>query len=96
MDKKIRALNQGLKTLILLELIGASIISYFSKKVKEKRNLMEERRLKIRFGKSGNGGVNPTMSIPKKWVDSMGIMKENNEVIVVFDEETKTIKITKC
>lgn len=57
---------------------------------------MEERKLKIRFGKSGNGGVNPTMSIPKKWVDSMGIAKENNEVIVVFDKETKTIKITKC
>lgn len=57
---------------------------------------MEERKLKIRFGKSGNGGVNPTMSIPKKWVDSMEISKENNVVIVVFDEETKTIKITKC
>lgn len=37
MDKKIRALNQGLKTLILLELIGTSIISYFVEKVKEKR-----------------------------------------------------------
>lgn len=36
---------------------------------------MEERKLKIQFGKSGNGGVNPKMSIPKKWLDLMGIEK---------------------
>lgn len=56
---------------------------------------MEERILKITFGKSGNGGVNPKLSIPKSFLDKLNITQEEREVKISLDEENSKIVITK-
>lgn len=56
---------------------------------------MEERILKITFGKSGNGGVNPRLSIPKSFLDKLNITQEEREVKISLDEENSKIVITK-
>lgn len=56
---------------------------------------MEKRNLKITFGKSGNGGINPRVSIPKTFLDKMNITQDEREIEMVFDEEKMTITITK-
>ena len=43
---------------------------------------MESRLLKIQFTKSGKGNYTPRMSIPTKWVKSMGIDEDNKEVVL--------------
>ena len=56
---------------------------------------MEERTLKITFGKSGNGGINPRLSIPKSFLDKLNITQEEREVKISLDEENSKIVITK-
>lgn len=56
---------------------------------------MEKRTLKISFGKSGNGGVNPKLSIPKSFLDKMNITQDEREVEMLFDEEKMSITIIK-
>lgn len=56
---------------------------------------MEERILKITFGKSGNGGINPRLSIPKSFLDKLNITQEEREVKISLDEENSKIVITK-
>ncbi|MGN0942197.1 AbrB/MazE/SpoVT family DNA-binding domain-containing protein [Fusobacterium ulcerans] len=56
---------------------------------------MEKRILKISFGKSGNGGLNPKLSIPKSFLDKMNINPEEREVELIFDEKELKITITK-
>lgn len=56
---------------------------------------MEKRTLKITFGKSGNGGINPRLSIPKSILDKMNITQEEREIEFVFDEKEMKITITK-
>lgn len=56
---------------------------------------MEERILKITFGKSGNGGINPKLSIPKSFLDKLNITQEEREVKISLDEENSKIVITK-
>lgn len=56
---------------------------------------MEKRILKITFGKSGNGGINPRLSIPKSILDKMNITQEEREIEFVFDEKEMKITITK-
>ncbi len=57
---------------------------------------MEERKLKISFNKSGGtagkGGVTTRVTLPKTWIDKMGITQEEREVTVTFDEEKIIIK----
>lgn len=57
--------------------------------------IMEKRILKISFGKSGNGGLNPKLSIPKSFLDKMNINPEEREVELIFDEKELKITITK-
>ncbi len=56
---------------------------------------MEKRTLKISFGKSGNGGINPKLSIPKSFLDKMNITQDEREVEMLFDEEKMSITIIK-
>lgn len=56
---------------------------------------MEERELKITFGKAGNGGRVTRLTIPVKWIDGMEITPEEREVKVSYNEETKEIIIRK-
>lgn len=56
---------------------------------------MEKRTLKISFGKSGNGGVNPKLSIPKSFLDKMNVTQDEREVEMLFDEEKMSITIIK-
>lgn len=56
---------------------------------------MEERELKITFGKAGNGGRVTRLTIPIKWIDGMEITPEERNVIVSYNEETKEIIIRK-
>lgn len=53
------------------------------------------RELKITFGKSGNGNLNPRISVPKKFLDTLGVTQEQREVIMELDEEMKAIIIKK-
>lgn len=56
---------------------------------------MEERKLKVLFGKSGNGYLTPRITLPISWLNEMGISKDNREVKVVYDKEKQEIKISK-
>ena len=52
---------------------------------------MDNRKLKVSFGKSGNGGVVNRITIPTKWVKKMCI--ERGEYILAhFDGEKITIE----
>lgn len=57
---------------------------------------MEERKLKILFGKSGNGYLNPRISLPISWIRDMGISTDDKEVNVSYDENSKEIIIKKA
>ena len=56
----------------------------------------EERRLKVSFYKSGGtsskGGISARISLPKTWLDTMGITQEYREVIASFDGEQIEIR----
>lgn len=53
---------------------------------------MDSRKLKVSFGKSGNGGVVNRITIPTRWIKKMGIEKGDNIVIVNFDGKAITIE----
>ena len=65
--------------------------------LKESRgaNMEKKRELKISFGKNGSGGLNPKVSVPKKFLDALKLTPESREVIMELDEEKKAIVITK-
>lgn len=58
---------------------------------------LEERIAKIMFNKSGGtaskNGTGAKMTIPKKWVNEMGLDSENREVKLLFNKDEKTILI---
>ena len=56
---------------------------------------MEERKLKIMFNSDGKGRYTHKLSLPKTWLEKMGISFEDREVTVIFDEEKKEVIIKK-
>ena len=56
---------------------------------------MEERKLKVIFGKSGSGSISPRISLPMSWIKDMGLSQEKREVKVEYDENQKIITIKK-
>ena len=56
---------------------------------------MEERNMKISFGKSGSGSISPRISLPLSWLKRVGITPEDREVGIVLDEEKEEIIIKK-
>ncbi|RXZ68959.1 hypothetical protein EPT53_08070 [Fusobacterium necrophorum] len=53
------------------------------------------RILKIIFANDGKGRVSPKLSIPKNWLDQIGISINEREVEVQFNEQKKEIVIKK-
>lgn len=53
---------------------------------------MEERPLKIIFGKSGSGSYTTRLTIPMNWVKEMGIDQDHREVIARFEDGKITIE----
>lgn len=56
---------------------------------------MEKRDVNISFYKAGNGGISNRITLPKKWVEKIGITPENRAVEIVLDEENDSIVIKK-
>ena len=56
---------------------------------------MEKRELKISFGKSGSGSISPKLSIPKSFLDKIGVNQDEREIELDVNEETQEIIIRK-
>lgn len=56
---------------------------------------MEKRILKVSFGKSGSGSISPKLSIPKTFLDKIGVTQEEREIELEVNEDTKEITIRK-
>ena len=61
---------------------------------------MDKRKGKILFNKSGGTATGENaytcrVTIPTSWIKKLEITKENREVELIFDEETKEIIIKK-
>lgn len=56
---------------------------------------MEKRDVNISFYKAGNGGISNRITLPKKWVEKIGITPENRAVEIVLDKENNSIVIKK-
>ncbi len=56
---------------------------------------MEERNLKVSFGKSGAGSISPKLSLPVTWLRMIGVTPEERNVKIMVNEETKQIIIEK-
>ena len=56
---------------------------------------MNERILNISFNKSGRGTYTPKLALPMAIVRDMGISKEDREIKLLYNEETKEITIKK-
>lgn len=44
------------------------------------------RELKVMFNNDGKGNYTNKISLPKTWVDRMGVTSEDREVIVKFED----------
>ncbi len=55
---------------------------------------MDKREVKVSFGKAGNG-IGAKISLPVPWLKKMGIVQEDREVDMSFDEDTQQIIISK-
>lgn len=53
---------------------------------------MEKRQINMMFQKGGSGSVTTRLAIPKSWVDKMGVIQDEREVIVEFDGERITVR----
>ena len=56
---------------------------------------MEKRPLRIIFNKSGGSGMTTRLTLPKKWIDEMGITPEKREVNAIFEDGKIIIQKTK-
>lgn len=56
---------------------------------------MEKRDVNISFYKAGNGGTSNRITLPKKWVEKIGITPDNRAVEIILDEENDSIIIKK-
>lgn len=56
---------------------------------------MEKRDVNISFYKAGNGGISNRITLPKKWVEKIGITTENRSVEIILDEKNNSIVIKK-
>lgn len=56
----------------------------------------DTRVLNISMGNDGKGSLSAKLSIPKIWLDFLGITKEERQVSVTLNPRTKKITIVKC
>lgn len=52
-----------------------------------------QRTLNVMFQKAGSGSISTRLSLPKDWINAMGITPDSRQVTATFDEETKIIHI---
>lgn len=52
-----------------------------------------QRTLNVMFQKAGSGSISTRLSLPKDWINAMGITPDNRQVTAIFDEEKKIIHI---
>lgn len=50
---------------------------------------------KITLAKAGNGAISPKLSVPWKWLQSIGITEDERDIELSFDEENKKIILEK-
>lgn len=50
---------------------------------------------KVNFNKGGTGGYAARIILNNEWINDMGITKENNEIELTYEQETKEIIIKK-
>ena len=55
----------------------------------------EKRNLNIIWTKAGTGSPTTKLSIPISWCYSMGLSKEEKEIIAIYDDTKKEIRIHK-
>lgn len=56
---------------------------------------MKKRDVNISFYRAGNGGTSNRITLPKKWVEKIGITPDNRAVEIILDEENDSIIIKK-
>nr|DAX19244.1 MAG TPA: Toxin SymE, type I toxin-antitoxin system [Caudoviricetes sp.] len=56
---------------------------------------MEKRDVNISFYKAGNGGISNRITLPKKWVEKIGITPDDRNVEIILDEKNNSIIIKK-
>ena len=56
---------------------------------------MEKRKLRVIFNKSGSGSTTTRLTLPKTWIDQLGVKEWNKIVDVSFDGEKIVIEKTK-
>ena len=56
---------------------------------------MEKRDLNISFYKAGNGGISNRITLPKKWVEKLGITENDRIIELLFDEDNDQLIIRK-
>lgn len=58
--------------------------------------MKEDRELKVMFNKSGGNtsknSYSPKLSIPKSWLDDMGVTLDDREIIASYEDKKITIK----
>lgn len=52
-----------------------------------------KRTLNVMFQKAGSGSISTRLSLPKDWINAMGITPDSRQVTATFDEEKRTIHI---
>lgn len=56
---------------------------------------MEKRKLRVIFNKSGSGSTTTRLTLPKTWIDQLGVKEWDKVVDVSFDGEKIVIEKTK-
>lgn len=58
--------------------------------------MKEDRELKVMFNKSGGNtsknSYSPKLSIPKSWLDDMGVTLDDREIIASYEDKKIIIK----
>ena len=57
--------------------------------------MIEKRRLRVIFNKSGSGSTTTRLTLPKTWIDRLGVKEWDKIVDVSFDGEKIVIEKTK-
>ncbi|EGT4247148.1 TPA: AbrB/MazE/SpoVT family DNA-binding domain-containing protein [Clostridioides difficile] len=48
--------------------------------------LLEQRKLRVTFNKSGKGSFTPRLILPMSWIKEMNISPDERDVLVTFED----------
>lgn len=57
---------------------------------------IEQRNVKLIVGNNGSGFAQYKISLPNKWIHSLGLNKDNKDVVMSFDGEKIVIERVKA